>query len=111
MGDSDQWEIPIEVHLLLKDVERHRAREVGEEPPAYTQEELEEMHRDDLETVAGGGVVGQLRSSAGRSSPDAHARLDEWEESARRRLEQTKDLPPERWGEVYEHEDEELHDE
>lgn len=50
-----EWEIPIEVRLLLKDVERRRAHIAGEEPPAYSPEELEEMYRDDLETVAGGG--------------------------------------------------------
>lgn len=106
-----QRETPPEVRVLLKAVERHRAHVAGEEPPPYSQGEIEALHAEDLETVAGRGVVGQLRSSEGWSSPEALDRLDEWEEGARRRVEQTKDLPPERWGEVYEHDDEEPDDE
>lgn len=106
-ASGQQWETPLEVLVLLKAVVRHRAHIAGEEPPAYTQAETEEMHRDDLETVAGGGVVGQLRSGAGWSSPDALDRLDEWEESARRRLERIENGEP--LEVVYdEHDEEEL---
>ncbi len=72
--------------LYLKAVERYRARERGEELPAYTQEELEALREHDLENVAGGGAVGQLRASAGWKSPEGRELLDAWEEAARRRL-------------------------
>ncbi len=102
-------ESPIEVRVLLKAVARHQARERGEELPAYTEEELEEMRREDLDVVAGGGAVGQLRDSPGWREPEAQTRLDEWEEDARRRLRRIE------YGEslevVYEHdEDEEIHE-
>ncbi len=86
-ASGEQRETPVEARILLKAVARHQARERGEEPPPYTRAELEEMYREDLETIAGAGVVGQLRSSVGWQSPDALDRLDQWEEDARRRLE------------------------
>lgn len=89
-----EWEIPIEVRLLLKATQRHQARERGEDPPPYFREELEEMHREDLETVAGGGVVGIFRDSAGWTSPESLDLLDEWGEDARRRLERVEDGEP-----------------
>ncbi len=82
-----EWEIPIEVRILLKAVAGHRARERGEKPPTYTQEELEAMREEDLEVISGGGVVGILRDSAGWTSPESLEILDSWEEGARRRLE------------------------
>ena len=85
------WEIPIEVRILLKAVAGHRARERGEQPPAYTQEELEAMREEDLEVISGGSVVGILRNSAGWSSPESLEILDSWEEGARRRLERLED--------------------
>lgn len=86
-GTDVQREIPMEVRLLLKAVERHQARENDEEPPPYTQAELEEMHRDDLAEAAGGGMVGLLRDSAGWTSSESLEILDAWEEGARQRLE------------------------
>lgn len=89
-----QWEIPIEVRILLKAVAGHRARERGEEPPTYTQEELEAMREEDLEVISGGGVVGIYRDSAGWTTPEALEILDSWEEGARRRLERLEDSEP-----------------
>jgi hypothetical protein len=40
-----QWELPIEVRIVLKAVARHWVRERGEEPPAYTPEEIAAMPR------------------------------------------------------------------
>lgn len=79
--------IPVVISVLLKAIERRRADLRGEEPPPYSQEELEDMHREDLEIVAGGGVVGYLRKSGGWDSPESAAVLDQWEEDARRRVE------------------------
>ncbi|MBA3472831.1 MAG: hypothetical protein M3491_12165 [Actinomycetota bacterium] len=79
--------IPVVISVLLTATERHRAVLRGEEPPPYSPEELEEMHREDLEVVAGGGVVGYLRESGGWDSPESAAVLDQWEEDARRRVE------------------------
>ena len=86
-----EWEIPIEVRVHLKAVERHRSRERGEEPPPYTQEEIAHMHEEDLAEAAGGGVVGDLRNSAGWTSPESLRILDSWEDAARRRLERIED--------------------
>ena len=90
-ASGTRWETPIEARVLLKAVVRHRARENGEELPEYSQEDIAHMHAEDLADVAGGGVEGHLRSSPGWQPPDAQARLDEWEESARRRLERAED--------------------
>lgn len=84
-------EVPVEVRIQLKAVERHQARERGEEPSAYTQEEIEAMREEDLEVIGGGGVVGILRDSAGWTSPESLEILDSWEEGARRRLERLED--------------------
>lgn len=94
-------EIPLEVLILLKAVAGHQARKRGEDPPDYTQEEIETLRQDDLEAVAGLGTVGRLRNSAGWTSPEALEHLEAWEEDARRRLASAEGLPPERWGEVW----------
>jgi hypothetical protein len=99
--EARRGETTLEVRVLLKAVARHQAREEGKEPPPYTQEEIEEMRRDDLEIAAGGGVVGWLREGAGWRSEEARTKLDEWEQDAYRRLEQAQNLPPERWSEVW----------
>ena len=98
---ASRWEVPIETRLYLTMVARHQARAEGEEPPPYTHEEIEEMRRSDIETVEGRGTEAQLRASIGWQSPEAQQSLDEWEQEARRRLELAKDLPAERWGEVW----------
>ncbi len=85
VGESP-YEIPMSVRIYFKVLGRYRARERGEEPPAYTQEELEALHADDLETVAGGGAVGSMRASAGWKAPEGRELLDAWEEAARQRL-------------------------
>jgi hypothetical protein len=82
-------------------IARHQARREGKEPPPYTQEEIEEMRRSDIETVEGRGVEAQLRESIGWQSLEAQQSLDKWEQKARRRVEKAKGLPPERWGEVW----------
>ncbi len=91
---GQQWEIPIEARVLLKAVARHHARNRREEPPPYTAEELEAMHAEDLDTVAGGGVAGQLRAGKGWESPESVELLDAWEEDARQRLERIEDGEP-----------------
>ncbi len=100
-GTASQWEVPIETRVYLTTVARHQARKEGKEPPPYTQEEILEMRRSDIETVEGRGVEAQLRESIGWQSPEAQQSLNEWEQEAWRRLEKAKDLPPERWGEVW----------
>jgi len=86
-ASGQQWEIPVEACVLLKSVHRYHARERGEEPPPFTAEEIAHMHAEDLATVAGGGVAGQLRAGKGWESPESVELLDAWEEDARRRLE------------------------
>ncbi len=102
-------ELPIELRVYLKTVERYGARERGEEPPPYDQEEIEELRRDDLEAVAGHGFIQELRDSRGWQSPEGQHILSQWEEGAKRRVEKANDLPPERWHEVWgvDNEDEE----
>ncbi len=80
------YEVPMPTRLYLKAVERYRARERGDEPPAYTREELEALHDEDLDNASGGGVVGTLRESGGWESPEGAGILDSWEDDARRRL-------------------------
>ncbi len=79
-------EIPVEVRIYLRAIERHRARENGEEPPAYAPDELAALHAEDLDNASGGGAVGPLRESGGWESPEGRAHLDCWEDDARRRL-------------------------
>ncbi len=98
---ASRWEGPIETRVYLTTIARHQARREGKEPPPYTQEEIEEMRRSDIESVEGRGVVGWLRESTGWQSPEAQQSLNEWEQESRRKLELAKDLPPERWGEVW----------
>ena len=99
---NSEWTIPIEVRVLAKTVARHHALEEGREPPPYSREEVEEMRQDDLEIVAGGGVVGECRNnSKGWERPEARELLATWEEDAHRRVELGRDLPPERWHEVW----------
>jgi hypothetical protein len=93
--------MPPEVLVLTKMSERYQARTEGKEPPSYTQEEIEEMRRSDIETMEGRGVEASLRGSIGWQSPEAQQSLDEWEQEARRRVEKAKDFPPERWCEVW----------
>ncbi len=80
------YEVTMSVRIYLKAVERHRAHENGEVPPAYAPDELAALHAEDLDTVAGGGAVGQLRDSGGWEFPEGAALLDSWEDDARRRL-------------------------
>jgi len=104
---NSEWVVPIEVRLLTKTVARHHALQDSKEPPPYTQEEIEAMRQDDLEIVAGGGVVGECRNnSKGWESEEARELLATWEEDAHRRVEAGKDLPPELWHRVWADENE-----
>ena len=49
-------EAPMRMQVHFKHVECYRARASGEDPPPYTQGEIEHMREDDLETVAGRGL-------------------------------------------------------
>ncbi len=91
---SQKWETPIEVLVLTKAVERHQARKSGEEPPAYTPEEITHMHAKDLAEAAGGGTVAYFRNSAGWQSEEGQEILDEWQEAATRRLRLIEDGMP-----------------
>ncbi len=93
--------MPIGTRLYLTTIARQQARRESKEPPPYAQEEIEERRRWDLETVAGNGAEASLRDSIAWQTPEAQQMLGEWEEDARRRVEKAKDLPPERWGEVW----------
>ena len=92
--ENPQGNVPMGVLIHLKAVARLLARERGEEPPPYTQEEVEELHRDDLAEAAGGGVIGHFRNSLGWRSPESLDLLAAWEEGARRRLERVEDGEP-----------------
>jgi hypothetical protein len=92
---------PIELRVYFSTMERLKAREEGRKPRSYTQEEIEHLRQGDLEIAAGGGVVGQLRQSVGWKSEDCQESLDAWRVDVRRRVEAAKDLPPERWREVW----------
>lgn len=96
----------MEVRLLLKAVARHAAALRSEEPPPYTADEVAALHAADIEAASGGGVLGRLRDDPGWESEEARAKLDAWERGARSRLEAAARLPPERWYEVYEREEE-----
>jgi hypothetical protein len=100
-AEACRGETPPEMNVLLKAIARDQARKEGKEPPSYTQEEIEEMRRSDLEVAEGGGVVGVFRQSRGWQSEEARELLDSWERDAHRRLEQAQDLSPERWREVW----------
>lgn len=69
-GRTAPWQVPPTVLVLLKAIERERARKDGTELPPYTQEELEELRRQDLETVADRGAVGTYRDTAGWQNPE-----------------------------------------
>ncbi len=99
------YEVPMPTRLYLKAVERYRARENGEDPPAYAQEELEALHAEDLDTVAGGGTVWQLRGGGGWQTPAGRESLDGWEEATRRRLVRVEEGEP--LEAVYDEDDEE----
>jgi hypothetical protein len=92
---------PPEVLVYTKMCERRRARTEGKDPPEYTRVEIEEMRRQDLETVSGIGAEAFLRGSIGWQTPEAQHMLDVWEGDVRRRLAEAEGLPPERWGEVW----------
>jgi hypothetical protein len=76
-GAASRWEVPIGIRLYLTMVTRCQARTEGKEPPEYSWEEILEMRRQDLETVAGNGAEASLRESTGWQSPEAQQRLDE----------------------------------
>jgi hypothetical protein len=92
---------PIELRVYFSTIERAQAHKEGRKPRPYTQEEIEYLRQGDLEIAAGGGVVGHLRESVGWQGEESRAGLDVWEEDARGRVEAAKDLPPERWHEVW----------
>lgn len=98
---TSERSIPIELSVHLKAVARHQARAKGEEPPPYSREEVAHLREEDLETVAGGGVVGQFRDSPGWTSEEDKALLDCWEQDSRERLEKAKGPPSERWHEIW----------
>ncbi len=85
-GAGTPYEVPVEVRIYLKAVQRHRAHEDGDDPPAYAPDELAALHAEDLDNASGGGVVGTLRDSGGWESPEGRELLDAWEEAARQRL-------------------------
>ena len=76
----------IAFQVLLRTIERYRAERREEDLPAYSPEEQAAMHEEDLQVVAGGGVVGWLRDSGGWDSPESREFLAGWEEDARRRV-------------------------
>jgi hypothetical protein len=100
-GAASRWEIPIATRVYLTMVARCQARMEGKEPSPYSQEEIEELRRWDLETAEGQGTQAHYRNSPGWQSEESQALLDFWEQGAQRRVEKAKDLPPERWGEVW----------
>ncbi len=59
------------------------------------------MRSWDIETAEGRGVEAGLRETPGWQNAEGQDLLDRWQEAARDRLEAAKDLPPERWCEVW----------
>jgi hypothetical protein len=81
-----QGDALIRLRVLITANERHRATARGEELPPYSPDELEEMHLEDLEIVAGRGVVGWLQNSKGWEDEESRAFLDFLQDQARHRL-------------------------
>lgn len=100
-ASSAEWVTPIEVRAYCTTIERLHARREGRQPPPYSEEEIAHFRQSDIEIVADGGVVGQYRKGVGWQSEKARELLDEWEREARQRVEAGRDLPPERWHEVW----------
>jgi hypothetical protein len=83
---ASPWKTPPEASVLLKTIERWHAGQEGREPPPYSQEEIEEMHRSDQETTDGQSHLAKLRDDPGWQSEESQELLDWWEEDARRRM-------------------------
>ena len=82
---DEDHEVPIEVRVLLKAVARLQAPERGDDPPAYTQDELEELLQQDLE-ILDGKWREMVFLEPGWQSSEARELLDVLEEDARRRV-------------------------
>jgi hypothetical protein len=97
---ASQWLIPLEVLVVLRASERHRARIAGEELPPYSEDELQHLYRGDLLDAASEGVLGEYRTAVGWQDSEGQALLDTWQAGARRRLELVAELG-ERWRDAY----------
>jgi hypothetical protein len=77
---SAEWVIPIEVRVYCKALERYQARNDRRDSPPYSQEEIEELRRQDIETVEGQGFTAELHDSPGWQSEEGRKMLAEWRE-------------------------------
>jgi hypothetical protein len=74
----------------MKASARHQAAEEGKPLPPWSERELLELYRDDLELVNGHGVIELYRTAPGwqdrGQEGGGQEMLDEWEQDARKRL-------------------------
>src|SRR3954451_7252081 len=97
---ASQWLIPLEVLVVLRASERHRAHIAGEELPLYSEDELQHLYRGDLLDAASEGVLGEYRTAVGWQDSEGQGLLDTWQAGAQRRLELVAELG-ERWRDAY----------
>jgi hypothetical protein len=77
--------LPPEVDLLLAlHHQRSHARRDGKPVPLFSEAQVEEMHRQDLELT--GPTMEEWRTTPGWTSEESQSLLDEWEEGALARL-------------------------
>lgn len=76
--------IPPEVDVLLALHQRSQARQDGKLVPPFSEAQLEELYRQDLELI--GPEMEWWRTTPGWTNEESQHLLDEWEEGARARL-------------------------
>jgi hypothetical protein len=100
-AETSEWEIPLDVRLLLKEQARFASRASGQTPPPYSAVELNELYQQDLDFVTGRGDLAELGRSSGWQTEEGQALLGVWEEDAHRRLARAEELGDE-WRLAYE---------
>jgi hypothetical protein len=101
LGKSE-WVVPLETRILLSTIERVRAAEAGEDVPAFAEDELHYLYREDVLGARGDGILGTYRSAIGWQDLESRCLLDEWQAGARRRLALVEELG-DRWRDAYNH--------
>lgn len=94
--------LPPEVDVLLALLRRSQARRDGITVPPFSDAQLEELYRQDVELT--GPNMEEWRTTPGWTAEESQRLLDEWEEGALRRLREIDEGASR--GEVYESVDE-----